>query len=55
VSWDRVAPQPCAVCGDYVVEKTKRGGAVSYICHTDRTHVTGLGNPTDSDDEADIA
>jgi DNA topoisomerase-1 len=55
VSWDKVAPQPCAVCGDYVVEKTKRGGAVSYICHTDRTHVTGLGSPTDSDDEADIA
>lgn len=55
VSWDKVAPQPCAVCGDYVVEKTKRGGAVSYVCHTDRSHVTGLGNPTDSDDEADIA
>ena len=55
VSWDKVAPQPCAVCGDYVVEKTKRGGAVSYICHTDRSHVTGLGNPTDTDDEADIA
>jgi DNA topoisomerase-1 len=55
VSWDKVAPQPCAVCGDYVVEKTKRGGAVSYICHTDRNHVTGLGPPTDADDEADIA
>jgi DNA topoisomerase-1 len=55
VSWDKVAPQPCAVCGDYVVEKTKRGGAVTYVCHTDRQHVTGLGTPGDADDEADIA
>ncbi len=55
VSWDKVALQPCAVCGDYVVEKTKRGGAVSYICHTDRQHATGLGAAGDGDDEADIA
>jgi DNA topoisomerase-1 len=55
VSWDKVAPQPCAVCGDYVVEKTKRGGATTYVCHTDRQHVTGLGTPGDADDEADIA
>jgi DNA topoisomerase-1 len=54
VSWDKVAPQPCAVCGDYVVEKTKRGGAVTYVCHADRQHVTGLG-AAPSDDEADIA
>ncbi|HEV2642356.1 MAG TPA: type I DNA topoisomerase [Candidatus Elarobacter sp.] len=52
VSWDPVAPQPCAVCGDYVVEKRKRGGGVSYVCHTDRTHATGLGAHPDSD-EAD--
>jgi DNA topoisomerase-1 len=52
VSWDPVAPQPCAVCGDYVVEKRKRGGNVTYVCHTDRTHATGLGAPPDSD-EAD--
>jgi DNA topoisomerase I len=50
VSWDPVAQQPCAVCGDYVVEKRKRGGAVSYVCHTDRTHATGLGAHPDSDD-----
>jgi DNA topoisomerase-1 len=55
VSWDKVAPQPCAVCGDYVVEKTKRGGAVTYVCHADRHHVTGLGAPPGADDEADIA
>jgi len=52
VSWDPVASQPCAVCGDYVVEKRKRGGGVSYVCHTDRTHATGLGAHPDSD-EAD--
>ncbi len=55
VSWDKVAPQPCAVCGDYVTEKVKRGGAVTYICHTDRQHATGLGSAGDTDDEADIA
>ncbi|MDQ6941451.1 MAG: type I DNA topoisomerase [Candidatus Eremiobacteraeota bacterium] len=52
VSWDPVAPQPCAVCGDYVVEKRKRGGGVTYVCHTDRAHATGLGAHPDSD-EAD--
>jgi DNA topoisomerase-1 len=55
VSWDRVAPQPCAVCGDYVTEKVKRGGAVTYVCHTDRQHATGLGTTGDADHEADIA
>jgi len=50
VSWDPVAQQPCAVCGDYVVEKRKRGGSVSYVCHTDRAHATGLGGAEDADD-----
>ncbi len=50
VSWDRVAPERCAVCGDYVVEKTRRGGNVLYVCHTDRQHVTGLGKSDDADD-----
>jgi DNA topoisomerase-1 len=54
VSWDKVAPQPCKVCGDYVVEKPRRGGNVAYICHTDRTHETGLGTITD-DGEAEEA
>jgi DNA topoisomerase-1 len=50
VSWDPVAPQPCAVCGDYVVEKRKRGGEVTYVCHTDRQHATGLGKAEDADE-----
>ena len=50
VSWDRVAPEPCAVCGDYVVEKQKRGGNVAYVCHTDRQHATGLATHPDSDE-----
>jgi DNA topoisomerase I len=50
VSWDKVAPERCAVCGDYVTEKTKRGGAVTYLCHTDKTHATGLGKADDADD-----
>ncbi|HEY0381443.1 MAG TPA: type I DNA topoisomerase [Candidatus Elarobacter sp.] len=55
VSWDPVAPQPCAVCGDYVVEKRKRGGGVTYVCHTDRAHATGLGPHPDSDEaEAEL-
>jgi DNA topoisomerase-1 len=51
VSWDRVAKERCAICGDYVTEKAKRGGAVSYICHTDRTHATGLGAEENADAE----
>jgi DNA topoisomerase-1 len=50
VSWDKVAAQPCAVCGDYVVEKPKRGGSVTYVCHTDRSHATGLGKSEDAED-----
>ena len=40
VSWDRVVPEPCPVCGDYVVAKVRRGGETRYECHTDRTHDT---------------
>ncbi len=56
VSWDKVAPERCAVCNDYVTIKIKRGGAVTYLCHTDKTHATGLGNPDDAAEaEADEA
>jgi DNA topoisomerase-1 len=54
VSWDKVAQQPCAVCGDYVVEKPKRGGSVNYVCHTDKTHDTGLGTHPDSDEAEEL-
>jgi DNA topoisomerase-1 len=56
VSWDKVAPERCAVCGDYVTLKVKRGGNVTYLCHTDKTHATGLGNPDDApaDDAGDV-
>ncbi|MBV8074628.1 MAG: type I DNA topoisomerase [Candidatus Eremiobacteraeota bacterium] len=43
VSWDRVVPEPCPVCGAYVVAKTRRGGAVHLECSTDRAH--DLGRP----------
>jgi DNA topoisomerase-1 len=50
VSWDKVAAEKCAVCGDYVVEKVRRGGNVSYVCHTDKTHATGIGKSEEADD-----
>jgi DNA topoisomerase-1 len=40
VSWDRVVPEPCPVCADYVVVKMKRGGVSTFECHTDKTHDT---------------
>ena len=40
VSWDRVVPEPCPVCGSYVVAKTRRGGAVSLECSANREHDT---------------
>ena len=44
VSWDRVVPEPCPVCGAYVVAKTRRGGAVRFECSSDRSHdVSSLG------------
>jgi DNA topoisomerase-1 len=38
VSWDRVVPEPCPVCGSYVITKTRRGGNVRLDCAADRTH-----------------
>lgn len=38
VSWDRVVPEPCPVCGSHVVAKTRRGGAVSLECAANREH-----------------
>ncbi len=38
VSWDRVIPEPCPVCGSYVVAKSRRGGNVLLECAADRAH-----------------
>jgi DNA topoisomerase-1 len=53
VSWDRVVPEPCPVCGDYVVVKAKRGGVARFECHTDKTHDTSTmtGAPQSEDEE----
>jgi DNA topoisomerase-1 len=49
VSWDRVVPEPCPVCGSYVVAKTKRGGTTVLECHADKEHDTSAisGEKTD--------
>jgi DNA topoisomerase-1 len=39
VSWDRVVPERCPVCGSHVVAKSKRG-VLSLECAADRTHDT---------------
>ncbi len=38
VSWDRIVPQPCPVCGAYVVAKSRRGGGEALECSADRSH-----------------
>jgi DNA topoisomerase-1 len=46
VSWDRVVPQPCPVCGSYVVAKTRRGGTTTLECSADKSHdVSSLAPP----------
>jgi DNA topoisomerase-1 len=54
VSWDRVIPEPCPVCGGYVTAKTKRGGVVTLACHTDKEHdlgALGAANANAEDEE----
>jgi DNA topoisomerase-1 len=54
VSWDRVIPEPCPVCGGYVTAKTKRGGILLLECHTDKTHdlgALGLANANAEDED----
>jgi len=56
VSWDRVIPEPCPICGSYVTAKTKRGGVVTLECKADKEHdLTSLGaaNP-DAESSDDI-
>ena len=38
VSWDRVVPEPCPVCGDYVVAKNRARRRGAFECHTDKEH-----------------
>ncbi|MGZ3532733.1 MAG: type I DNA topoisomerase [Vulcanimicrobiaceae bacterium] len=38
VSWDRVVPEPCPVCGSYVVAKSRRGGQTALECAADKEH-----------------
>ncbi|MBV9270576.1 MAG: topoisomerase DNA-binding C4 zinc finger domain-containing protein, partial [Candidatus Eremiobacteraeota bacterium] len=38
VSWDRVVPEPCPVCGSYVVAKTRRGGQTLLECAANKEH-----------------
>jgi DNA topoisomerase-1 len=38
VSWDKVVPQPCPVCGSYVVEKNRRGGGTVLECAANKEH-----------------
>ncbi|MGR4065204.1 MAG: type I DNA topoisomerase [Vulcanimicrobiaceae bacterium] len=37
VSWDRVVPEPCPVCGSYVIAKARRGQTV-LECKADKEH-----------------
>lgn len=37
ISWDRVIPERCPVCGSYVVAKVRRG-ATQLVCAADREH-----------------
>ena len=52
VSWDRVVPEPCPVCGSYVVAKTRRGGNTVLECAANKEHdVSAL---TASSQEAEL-
>jgi DNA topoisomerase-1 len=61
VSWDRVIPEPCPVCGSHVVAKNRRGGVVLLECAADKEHdVSSLAKtppgeePTDDRELAEV-
>ena len=54
VSWDRVVPEPCPVCGDYVVSKPKRGGAATLVCHTSKEHEIVSPGSGEGEEEAEL-
>jgi DNA topoisomerase-1 len=39
VSWDRVVPEPCPICGGYVTVKSKKG-VLLFECSKDKEHDT---------------
>jgi DNA topoisomerase-1 len=39
VSWDRVVPEPCPICGAYVTAKSRRG-VLTFECSADKSHDT---------------
>jgi len=50
VSWDRVIPEPCPVCGAYVVAKSKKGVS-TFVCSKDKEHDTSaIGAQADAAD-----
>ena len=55
VSWDRVVPQPCPVCGAYVVAKNRRGGQTILECSSDKTHDTSSIAPAQGTNEPEMA
>lgn len=53
VSWDRVIPEPCPVCGAYVTAKQKKG-ALALLCSADKSHdTTAIGGASVDGDEPD--
>lgn len=44
VSWDRVIPEPCPICGRYVVAKTRRS-QTTLECSADKEHDTSAIRP----------
>jgi ssDNA-binding Zn-finger/Zn-ribbon topoisomerase 1 len=53
VSWDRVIPQPCPVCGSYVIAKTRRGGNVLLECAANKEHDVSSLRPKGSDESSE--
>ncbi|HEY5340111.1 MAG TPA: type I DNA topoisomerase [Candidatus Aquilonibacter sp.] len=51
VSWDRVIPEPCPVCGSYVVAKNRRGGVVHLECSAGKEHDVSSLAKSAGDDE----
>ena len=50
VSWDRVIPEPCPVCGAYVTVKSKRG-TLTFECSKDKEHdVSAIGAAAEAAD-----